>query len=284
MNDGHVIEPGGRQRQIECGRDVLRFHRRAELPGDNEAREVVQHGGGVVPAPSRDLEIGEVGVAAKILSLCCAAASAEARAQSTDADLKLFAVHVNRTPRQSWPGYGLYLGNGLILTASHVPGTFAYTKPHVVIVGQDVPAGLVKEGSLDSVDLTLLSIDATSLPVRLRMGRMPICERAPYPGEAVVVAIPEGTARSRVLLVKRSQPICEADSTPRSPTSPPPAILAREYSTAATFACLGLSAARFSVMQRGGKIGAPVTTTRDIAKYFVPAPIIKSFIPPGVTY
>ena len=24
MNDGHVIEPGGRQRQIECGRDVLR--------------------------------------------------------------------------------------------------------------------------------------------------------------------------------------------------------------------------------------------------------------------
>ena len=34
---------------------------------------------------------------------------------------------------------------------------------------------------------------------------------------------------------------------------------------------------------RGG-IGAPVTTTRDIAKYFVPAPVIKSFIPPGVTY
>ena len=143
-------------------------------------------------------------VAVRILSLCCAAvavalASAEARAQSTDADLKLFAVHVNRTPRQSWPGYGIYLGNGLILTASHVPGAFASTKPHVVIAGQDLPTGLVKEGSLDGVDLTLLSIDATSLPVRLRMRRMPICERAPYPGEAVVVAIPEGTARSRVL-------------------------------------------------------------------------------------
>ena len=62
MNDGHVIEPGGRERQIECGRDVLRFHRRAELPGDNEAREVVQHGREVVPAPARDLEIGEVGL------------------------------------------------------------------------------------------------------------------------------------------------------------------------------------------------------------------------------
>ena len=51
--------------------------------------------------------------------------STGALAQSTDADLKAFAVHVNRTPRQSWPGYGIYLGNGLILTASHVPGTFA---------------------------------------------------------------------------------------------------------------------------------------------------------------
>ena len=36
MNDGHVIEPGGRQRQIEGGRDVLRLHGRTELPGDND--------------------------------------------------------------------------------------------------------------------------------------------------------------------------------------------------------------------------------------------------------
>ena len=62
MNDGHVIEPGGRERQIECGGDVLRFHRCAELPGDNEAREVVQYGREVVPAPAGDLEIGEVGL------------------------------------------------------------------------------------------------------------------------------------------------------------------------------------------------------------------------------
>jgi hypothetical protein len=62
VNDGHLIEAGGRQRQIErCGH-ILRFHRGAELPGDNEAREVVQHGGEVVPTPARDLEIGEVGL------------------------------------------------------------------------------------------------------------------------------------------------------------------------------------------------------------------------------
>ena len=44
-----------------AGGDVLRFHRGAELPGDNEAREVVQHGGEIVPAP-RDLEVGEIGL------------------------------------------------------------------------------------------------------------------------------------------------------------------------------------------------------------------------------
>ena len=62
MNDDHLIEPGRRQRQIECGGDILRLHRGAELPGDIEAREVVEHGGEIVPAPPRDLEIGEVGL------------------------------------------------------------------------------------------------------------------------------------------------------------------------------------------------------------------------------
>ena len=62
VNHGHLIEPGRRQCQVERGGHILRFHRRAELPGDDEAREVVEHGGEIVPAPARDLEIGEVGL------------------------------------------------------------------------------------------------------------------------------------------------------------------------------------------------------------------------------
>ncbi len=62
-----------------------------------------------------------------------------AQAQSDQADLKAFAVHINHTPQQPWPGYGVYLGNGLILTAAHVAGDVAQTKPHVVIAGQDLP-------------------------------------------------------------------------------------------------------------------------------------------------
>ena len=75
----------------------------------------------------------------------------------------------------------------------------AETKPHVVVAGEDLPAALVRQGSLDDVDLTLLSIDAARLPVRLQMRRMPLCKRPSYAGEAVVVATPEGVAPSHVL-------------------------------------------------------------------------------------
>ena len=223
-----------------------------------------------------------------ILSIVClamASLAAEARAQSTDADLTIFAVHVNRTPKQPWPGYGVYLGNGLILTASHVPGTYVFTRPHVFIAGQDLPAGLVKEGSVDGVDLTLLSVDATKLPVHLQMRRISLCERAPYAGEAVVVAIPEGTARSRVL-----------------PPQAIPADVRNRFGTAiayvattgnsgsgvfdaANLCLLGIISRKISVSQSPLRPGAPVTaTTIDIAKYFVPASVIKAFIPVGVAY
>jgi hypothetical protein len=228
-------------------------------------------------------------VAVKGLSLCCVALAAvlaptRSGAQSDDADLKLFAVHINRTPQQPWPGYGIYLGNGLILTASHVPGDVALTKPHVVIAGQDLPAALVREGNLETVDLTLLSVDGTKLPVRLRMRRMPLCERAPYAGEAVVVAIPEGTARSRVLPPQAipaevrgrfDTAIADVATTGNSGSG---------VFDAANECLLGIISRKISVVQHALRLGAPVTATRDVAKYFVPAPVIKAFIPPGVSF
>jgi hypothetical protein len=38
------------------------------------------------------------------------------------------------------------------------------------------------------------------LPIYLQMRRMPLCDNKPWPGEPVIVAIPEGTARSHVVL------------------------------------------------------------------------------------
>ncbi len=139
-------------------------------------------------------------------ALCVAAlfaiAAADAGAappSSGDSALIETAAHVNRTPKQSWPGYGVYLGNGLVLTASHVPGPFAQFQPHVVVGGQDFPTSLVKEGTLETVDLTILRFDPSKLPMRLRLRRTPLCERGPETGEPVVVATPEAVARSRIL-------------------------------------------------------------------------------------
>jgi hypothetical protein len=215
-----------------------------------------------------------------------AGASAElasAQALPDDADLISFAVHINRTPPQSWPGYGVYLGNGLILTAEHVPGHFARTKPHVVLAGQDLPAALVKEGGFEDVDLTLLSIDPTKLPVQLQMRRMPLCATPPVAGETVVVATPEGTARSHVLPQVMVPPnmrgrfdtlIGDVATTGNSGSG---VFDARKQ------CLLGIISRKLSVILKGNPLGAPPRTV-DIGKYFVPASDIKAFIPDGVSF
>ena len=174
----------------------------------------------------------------------------------------------------------MYLGGGLILTAAHVPGNFADTKPRAMIAGEDLPTTLVRQGSLDSVDLTLLSVDATALPIRMRMRRLPLCERTAYAGEAVVVVTPERAADSHVL-----------------PPSAVPAGLRDRFATVigdvATTGnsgsgvidvrrtcLLGIISRKISVSRSGAR-GAE---TRDIAKYFVPAGEIRAFLPPGVSF
>jgi hypothetical protein len=213
-----------------------------------------------------------------------ALASSSAQNAPDDADIKTFAVHVNRTPQQPWQGYGIYLGNGLIITAAHVSGYVAVTKSHVVIAGQDLPAALVRQGSLYDVDLTLLSIDAAKLPVRLQMRRMPLCQRPSYAGEAIVTINADRIARSRVL-----------------PPAAVPRDLRDRFSTvigdpAATGTSgsgvfdvrdrclLGIVSQKISVGQRAAGLGPAPVQTIDIAIYFVPTNIIKAFIPPNVTF
>jgi S1-C subfamily serine protease len=227
-------------------------------------------------------------VGAKIFSLGCAALAIAVmptlvRAQSDQASLKAFAVHINRTPQQPWPGYGVYLGNGLILTAAHVAGDVAETKPHVVIAGQDLPAGLIKQGDLESVDLTLLSIDGTKLPVGLQMRRTPLCKRPPYAGERVVVAIPEGTAVSKVL----PRQAIPADLRGRFGTDIADVATTGNSGSgvfdAADLCLLGIISRKISILQRPLKLGGPARTI-DIAKYFVPAAEIQAFIPQNVSF
>src|SRR5450830_607710 len=104
-------------------------------------------------------------------------------AENLDDSLLVYAVNVHRTPMQTWgPGYGIYLGNGLFITAAHVVGQGWLTRPKIVIGGQAYPTSVVKEGTFEGTDLTLLSVREDLLPVRLGLRRNPLCSERPWPG------------------------------------------------------------------------------------------------------
>src|SRR5215470_6823369 len=54
-------------------------------------------------------------------------------ARTTDDSLRLYAVNIIQDPPQSWTGYGIYLGKGLVLTTAYVVGRAARTNPSVRI-------------------------------------------------------------------------------------------------------------------------------------------------------
>jgi len=222
-----------------------------------------------------------LGLTLAVVLLVGGEAAAQVGAQ--DADLQPFAVHINRTPKQDWPGYGIYLGNGLVLTAAHVTANVSETKPRVVIGAKEFAASLVKQGSFEGVDLTLLSIDAKELPIRLQMRRLPLCEREPYAGEMVAVVTPEGTARSRVL-PPRAIP---ADFRDRFGTAIGD-VATTGNSGSGVFdvlnqCLLGIISRKLSVGQIVGPFEKPARV-RDVAKYFVPVRDIRAFIPGNVTF
>jgi len=99
-------------------------------------------------------------VAAALAPLACL------HAEPTDDSLRIYAVDIWQDPPQSWGlGRGVYLGKGLVLTAAHVVGSAAHTKPRVHIAGMELPATAIREGNFERVDLTLLSVDEQKLPV-----------------------------------------------------------------------------------------------------------------------
>ena len=124
--------------------------------------------------------------------------AAAGQADPATADLQAVAVNIHRTPVQSWPGYGIYLHDGLVVTAAHVAGHSEFTQPKVVVDGQEMPTEVIKEGAYPDNDLTVLKIDGP-LPTQL-VGRMTVlCAFDPSPGEAVVISTPEAISRSEIV-------------------------------------------------------------------------------------
>jgi hypothetical protein len=128
--------------------------------------------------------------------------SASVHAQPTDDELRVYAVNVVKTRpfEKQFTGYGIYLGQGIVITAAHVVGHWPFfTRPRVLVAGLDLPARIIKNGSFETTDLALLSVEPAALPMSLRLRRNPLCNGSPVIGSEVINVIPEGTARARVI-------------------------------------------------------------------------------------
>jgi hypothetical protein len=181
-----------------------------------------------------------------------------------------------QNPRGEMRGYGVYLGQGLILTAAHVVSSGGRTQSTVRIANLELPAKPIRVGSFEQVDLALLAVDQAKLPVSLQLRRMPLCRMFPQADEDVIVAIPEGIAHSTII----------------SPQLLPPNLRAKFSTAIKDVATTGNSGSGVFDAYRGCLLGIMsrkifdrdsgflgMTKEKDIAKYFVPAVTIANFIP-----
>jgi len=198
-------------------------------------------------------------------------------AQGADDTLLPYAVNIHQTPMQSWgPGSGIYLGKGVFITAAHVAGRTWRTRPKIAIAGQEYPTRVVKEGSFEGTDLTLLSVEEELLPARVRLRRNSICTDPPKPGQEVVTIVPGSAVRSHILA---------PDQLPIATRSRFNTVIADVAHTGNSGSgvfdvkrkcLLGIMSRKIS--QTYNRPGSRKTETRDIAKYFVPASEIAVFL------
>jgi hypothetical protein len=191
-----------------------------------------------------------------------------------DESLKIYSAGIVKTRLLARStGVGIYLGRGAVVTAAHVIGRWHFLKDlQVRIAGQELPAKIVKEGSLEDTDLTVLSVDEERLPVGLRLRRNPLCKDPMRIGREVVVVAGEATARSRII---------------------PPQLIPAQYrakfgTIIADVAMAGSGSGVFDagqrcllgiVSRRISRIDAKRIDQTEFAKYFVPASTMADFLP-----
>ena len=212
--------------------------------------------------------------------ITAASISLPALGRSPDDELRIYAVNVVKTTpfEKPFTGDGIYLGRGAVVTAAHVIGHWGFLKdPHVLIAGQDLPAKIVKEGSLEQIDLTLLSVDETSLPISLQLRRNPLCKQPPWVGENVIGVTPEKAQRYQVISPLQISPefrkrfntlINEAAGSGSGIFDADRRCLLGIMSRATT---------KFKYLREGSRI---IVQPFGRAGYFIPASQIADFIPP----
>jgi len=134
-------------------------------------------------------------------AVAVAALASDRYQQQQNSDLQRFAVKiVNSVPfRSPLSGYGVYLGNGVILTAAHVLGRWTILEnPRVEIANKTVSAQIIRKGSFPNMDLALLAVDKAAIP-SLQLWLNPLCRSVVPVGAPVIVVYPDRTIPSRTV-------------------------------------------------------------------------------------
>jgi hypothetical protein len=211
--------------------------------------------------------------------------AAPGRAQTPDDSLMVYAVKVVKTPPFKKPetGDGIYLGQGLVITAAHVVGSWPFfTHPRVQIAGQDLAAAVIKKGSFAATDLALLSIAQSTLPVSLRLRRNPLCRRVPPEGAEVINVAPEGVTRARIVspLLIAPQLRNQFGSLIDTPEGSGSGLFEAGQKCLLGIMSAKIQHAGYALLRSGRVVRAP----SGFAGYFVPAGTIANFLPANLRY
>lgn len=171
-------------------------------------------------------------------------------------------------------GSGVYLKSGLIITAAHL--TAVEDKMSVHIAGVLLPAKVLKQGSAEDVDLSLLLIEEKKLPATIELPQMQLCEAPPWPGDPVIVVDAGHATQSHIVSpqvlpftwrTKFSTLIADVATTGNSGSG----VFDPNHKC-----LLGVMSKKILNEANSGDAGSG---EKDIAKYFVPASTIRAFIP-----
>ena len=166
-------------------------------------------------------------------------------------------------------GSGVYLKSGLVITAAHLTDINAKMSVHIAGVG--LPAKVLKQGSLEDADLTLLLVDEEKLPPKVKLPQMQLCEAPPWPGDPVIVVDATHATRSHIISpkvlsftqrIKFSTLIGDVAATGNSGSG---------VFDESRKCLLGIMSRKFTFHTTEGD--------KDVAKYFVSAATIRDFMP-----
>ncbi len=194
-----------------------------------------------------------------------------------------YAVEFVKLPAATWRGNGIYLGQGLVLTAAHVlPGRHEPATT-LVVAGRQLSGTMIKYGDFESVDLGLVKIDETQLPYDIRhLPFLAVCATDSQPGQPVVVVAPRNVAPSHIISAERFSPsvgrrfttlIADVDTTGNSGSG---------VFDAASGCLLGIMSRKIEEFVSHWENGVEMRRPRLRAKYFIPASSIREFAAPWI--